>query len=141
VKAADLIRKAHRALESSHLLITADDLDGACNRAYYAMFDAARAALHVADIPALSSGMPRPHNGVISAFSQYLVKPGKISVDFGRALNRVEDVHLIADYHGTSIDRKHAEQAVVEAHDFVQAIILTFPGFDMKLGTSFDKGH
>jgi uncharacterized protein (UPF0332 family) len=27
------------------LLLASDDCDGACNRAYYAMFDAARAAL------------------------------------------------------------------------------------------------
>jgi len=40
-----LIRKARRAVESAQLLYEADDVDGACSRAYYAMFDAARAAL------------------------------------------------------------------------------------------------
>jgi uncharacterized protein (UPF0332 family) len=45
VKAEDLIAKAIRAAESAHALLKLEDADGACNRAYYAMFEAARAAL------------------------------------------------------------------------------------------------
>ncbi|WP_204848259.1 HEPN domain-containing protein [Rhodopila globiformis] len=37
--------KAARAAESARALLDRGDADGACNRAYYAMFDAARAAL------------------------------------------------------------------------------------------------
>lgn len=40
-----LMKKAKRALSAARLLLTAGDGDGACNRAYYAMFDAAHAAL------------------------------------------------------------------------------------------------
>ena len=43
----ELIFKANRAIESAKLLHNAGDIDGACNRAYYAMFDAAKAALPV----------------------------------------------------------------------------------------------
>lgn len=42
---AKLIIKAQRASASAALLLGQGDIDGACNRAYYAMFDAARAAL------------------------------------------------------------------------------------------------
>lgn len=42
MKAADLLNKAMRALVSARLLLDSGDVDGACNRAYYAMFDAAR---------------------------------------------------------------------------------------------------
>ena len=41
----ELMAKADRALASAKLLLDSGDVDGACNRAYYAMFDAARAAL------------------------------------------------------------------------------------------------
>jgi uncharacterized protein (UPF0332 family) len=41
----ELMVKAMRAADSAQLLLDAGDVDGACNRAYYAMFDAARAAL------------------------------------------------------------------------------------------------
>ncbi|MBL8510379.1 MAG: HEPN domain-containing protein, partial [Betaproteobacteria bacterium] len=37
--------KADRACQSAHMLLASGDVEGACNRAYYAMFDAARAAL------------------------------------------------------------------------------------------------
>jgi uncharacterized protein (UPF0332 family) len=37
--------KAQKALASARLLLGAGDTDGATNRAYYAMFDAAIAAL------------------------------------------------------------------------------------------------
>lgn len=40
-----LIRKAEQAAASARLLLDTGDLEGACNRAYYAMFDAAKAAL------------------------------------------------------------------------------------------------
>jgi uncharacterized protein (UPF0332 family) len=37
------LAKARPALASAKLLLASGDVDGACNRAYYAMFDAARA--------------------------------------------------------------------------------------------------
>lgn len=43
--AREFMAKAERAAESAKLLLEAGDADGACNRAYYAMYDAARAAL------------------------------------------------------------------------------------------------
>ena len=43
MKSRDLLHKASVAISSSELLLQSGDFDGACNRAYYAMFDAARA--------------------------------------------------------------------------------------------------
>ncbi|MGY6216601.1 HEPN domain-containing protein [Methylolobus aquaticus] len=45
------LSKANRALASARLLLSDGDIEGACNRAYYAMFDAAQAALlaHLTD--------------------------------------------------------------------------------------------
>jgi uncharacterized protein (UPF0332 family) len=42
-----LMSKAGRACESARILLACADIDGACNRAYYAMFDAARAAVFI----------------------------------------------------------------------------------------------
>ena len=66
-------------------LLERQDSDGACNRAYYAMFDAARAALMAtnAEIP-LNIG--KTHSGVLTAFSQHLVKNGPVPRDIGRLL-------------------------------------------------------
>ena len=86
---AELMDKASRALASARLLLDAGDTDGACNRAYYAMFDAARAALAVAD----DEGMiAKTHSGLISAFSLRFVKTAEIPVELGKALNAVSEL-------------------------------------------------
>ncbi len=41
----EYLAKARRALASARLLLADGDPEGACNRAYYGMFDAAHAAL------------------------------------------------------------------------------------------------
>ena len=48
---ADLMRKSEDALKSARLLFDNGLHDDACSRAYYAMFDAARAALQVCGAP------------------------------------------------------------------------------------------
>lgn len=118
--------KAIRAAESAQLLLNTGDLDGACNRAYYAMFDAARAALLAAGVQS-GAEVPRTHGGVIAAFSLHLVKPGRVSLELGRALNRAEEIRLVADYKGEAVDHKHAAWAVSQAIAFVHAMRQAFP--------------
>lgn len=115
---SDPLTKAQRAVASARLLLDAADYDGACNRAYYAMFDAARILLlnHSDDIRAENI---RSHSGLIAAFSLNFVKTGLVSIDLGRALNRVEELRLVADYRGDSVEREHAEWAVAQADEFV----------------------
>ncbi len=125
----ELMSKALRAVLSARLLLDAGDTDGACNRAYYAMFDAARAALLASQAP-VEAEIARTHGGLITAFSLHLVKTGKVSVELGRALNRAQDIRLIADYQGAQVSSSHAEALVKQASTFVQALNDTFlPGF------------
>lgn len=118
---AGYMAKAARALASAELLLTNGDLDGACNRAYYAMFDAAHAAL-------LHSGAhvnpaeTRTHRGLIAAFGEYLIKPGMLPADLGKSLNQVERIRLLADYTGEEIDEDKTRWAVEQAASFVEAI-------------------
>lgn len=115
---AALMQKADRALASARLLLDAGDTDGACNRAYYAMFDAARAAL-VNEVEPLKT---RTHSGLIAAFGLQLVKPGQLSKELGRMLNRAEDVRLLADYTGDSVEPKEARELASLAEVFVNAV-------------------
>jgi uncharacterized protein (UPF0332 family) len=117
----ELMTKAVRAADSARLLLEAGDVDGACNRAYYAMFDAARAALLASEAP-VEAEVARTHGGLISAFSLHLVKTGRVSIDLGRTLNRVEEIRLVADYKGDSVDHEHAAWAVRQAENFVQTM-------------------
>lgn len=119
--AQELMAKAERALASAQLLLNSGDVDGACNRAYYAMFDAARAALLTVRAP-VPSEVARTHSGLISAFSLHLVKPGLVAVEHGRSLNKVEDLRLIADYRGDPVTLENAAWALKQAQHFLQAV-------------------
>lgn len=113
--------KAERAAASARLLLDTGDLEGACDRSYYAMFNAARAAL-IASGSQVQEDAARTHSGLISAFSLHLVKTEKVSLEYGRALNKVEDLRLIADYKGDPIEPEKAAWAVDQAQEFVQAM-------------------
>jgi uncharacterized protein (UPF0332 family) len=117
--------KATQAATSASLLLNAGDRDRACNRAYYAMFDAARAAL-IESGAVVELETIRTHNGLIGAFSQHLVKNGRVSIELGRALNKVEELRLAADYKGDPIDSDDAAWAIGQAKDFVQAMRTAF---------------
>lgn len=125
MKAKELFGKALIAASSAQILLDAGDVDGACNRAYYAMFDAARAVL-------LASGLDeaavntKTHSGLISKFSLQLVKSGQVSVELGKSLNKVEDLRLMADYKGDTVMLDDAAWAVNQADIFVKTLSKTF---------------
>jgi len=117
-----LLHKARRALESAKLLLSVGDVNGAVNRAYYSMFDAAKAALTEGDEPIISQPI-KSHNGLITLFSQHLVKTGHVSNDLGKQLNEVEELRLIADYKAQDmITGERAAWAVEAAEGFLSAI-------------------
>jgi len=117
--------KADTACSSARALLDLGDVDGAANRAYYAMFDAARAAL-------LASGMPvepdigRTHSGLIGAFGNLLVKNGPVSKEMGKLLNRAHEIRLMADYKGDSVESADAQEIVEQAETFVAAMRAEF---------------
>ena len=121
VSVHDLLTKALRASSSAALLLTDGDINGACNRAYYAMFDAARAALLASGAP-VDPNVVRTHNGVIAAFGLHLVKTGQVQPEWGRALNRAQEIRQVADYTGDSVDMELATWVVEQSGLFIQAI-------------------
>ena len=125
MKAKELFTKAQTAATSARILLDAGDVDGACNRAYYAMFDAARAALLACGIDE-SIVNTKTHSGLISKFSLELVKSGQVSVELGKSLNKVEDLRLMADYKGDAVLEEDAAWAVNQADIFVEALCAKF---------------
>ena len=116
-----VMAKAQKALASARLLLGAGDTDGATNRAYYAMFDAAIAALIWVSADAGQS-TPKTHNGLIASFGQNLVKAGRLPAEFGRSLNRVQELRLTADYLAAPVSSDKAQWAIREAGSFVAAV-------------------
>lgn len=121
MKVSELLAKAARATASARVLLDAGDFDGACNRAYYAMFDAARAVLVATNAP-VEPEVARTHGGLITAFSLHLVKRGRVSLELGKALNRALELRLVADYKSESVQREDVAWAVDQAQAFVRAM-------------------
>jgi uncharacterized protein (UPF0332 family) len=115
----ELMGKAETAPAFARLLFEAGDSDGATNRAYYAMFDAATAALQWAGSVETP---PKTRSGMIAGFGQNLVQTGHLSPELGRSLNRVHELRLSADYLASPVPLDKAGQAITEAATFVAAI-------------------
>src|SRR5208282_346648 len=117
VTVAGYMRKAERALDEARLLLRAEKTEGACNRAYYAMHDAAHAAL-------LATGHETPdaiiktHHTLIAEFGKKLVLGGQIDASLGRAFNKVEEMRLLADYSADPPPLDKTQGAVEQAEAF-----------------------
>jgi uncharacterized protein (UPF0332 family) len=115
------MRKADTALSSARRNLQAGDSDAACDRAYYAMFNAAHAALFALG----SEGLARPiktHNGLTAKFGQEVVVAGHLPADHGQDLNNVQKFRLVADYSADSVDLADATWSVERAEAFVDAV-------------------
>ena len=120
-----LMAKADTACSSARALLALGGVDGAANRAYYAMFDAARAALLASGAP-VEPGIGRTHSGLIGSFGHHLVKNGLVSKEMGRLLNRAHEVRLVADYAEGSVELVDAQDIVGQAEAFVAAMRVEF---------------
>ena len=100
--------------ESDHLL-AGGFARGAVGRAYYAMFHAATAVL-------LDRGIERTsHHGIISAFGEFIAKPGLVSPKLHRHLVEAFTLRNDSDYLVPfQPQRSQAETALERASQFVQ---------------------
>lgn len=64
----------------------------------------------------------KTHKGLISAFSQHLVKPGVLSAELAQALGTAHQVRVWADYTGEDPSLDVARKQVQSASDFVDTI-------------------
>jgi uncharacterized protein (UPF0332 family) len=113
-----LLDKAIMAARSAQTLLDNGDSDGACNRAYYAVFDAAKALLlHLKPEAEIES--IRTHSGLIGAFGKYAVGSAIVAPDIGRLFNRLFEKRLVADYKRDTVAMADAAEAVKQAQQFV----------------------
>ena len=115
-----LLEKAERNLKTARLILADNDPVSACNRAYYAMFNAACAALVIVDQPKLA--MAKTHSGLISSFSLHLIKSGEFTPDSGRLLALESKRRIVADYEGDPISTEEATNSLANATQFVAAV-------------------
>jgi len=112
-------------LSAARILLRADNTEGACNRAYYAMFDAAHAALLGANVGVADTTV-KTHAGLIGAFGKHLVQTGLINAEHGRSFNQVHRLRQLADYTGDPVSVDDATWALNQAEAFVAVIKAQF---------------
>ncbi len=115
---SDLPTAAREAAEEARALFRLSLYRGACSRAYYAMFNAARAML-------LMKGHRREaaktHKSVLRLFSLEFVQTGAFDAELARALRRAADARHMADYEG-GVSEEEAAQIMVVLDAFMSAV-------------------
>jgi uncharacterized protein (UPF0332 family) len=88
---------------------------GAVNRAYYAVFHAASAALLWLDVERAR------HSGTQAAFGEFLIKPGLVEPEFGRMYASARQVREEQDYdlEAAPLTEKDAGRIIADAARFV----------------------
>jgi uncharacterized protein (UPF0332 family) len=115
-----LCGKAQAASQSALWLLERGDADGAVNRAYYAVFGAARAAL--ATVRA-SLAMSKRHGTIYRRFQKHLIEERGLDPSLGRAfLSRQRSVRQAADYETGQVDEPTVRKAIGEMQTFLAAV-------------------
>jgi uncharacterized protein (UPF0332 family) len=112
--------KAQVAARSAQLLLENGDTDGAVNRAYYAVFGAARAALATVRASLATS---KRHGTIYRRFDKHLVQERAFDPSLGRAfLARQRRARQAADYETGQVNEATARTTVGEMESFLAAI-------------------
>jgi uncharacterized protein (UPF0332 family) len=109
--------KAREASADAHFLYEAQRYDAACNRAYYAMFNAARALLVHQGIDPKRA---KRHATVLQLFSLHFVKDGPFEVSDGHALGNAGRARNKADYSDKQIERDVVDDVITALDRFMQ---------------------
>lgn len=112
-----LQEKATQALSDAELLLENGSVEAAINRGYYAVFQAARAAL-------LTKGeRPKTHSGVIQRFGYHFVRTEQVSEETGDILTTAQSMRGQADYKAFSnLTEEDAANLAGDARRFIEAI-------------------
>ena len=115
-----LWNKAVEAAAAARLLFDAGHYNGAANRAYYAMFDAARVYLQEAH--GIDTSAMKRHATLIEKFSLLAVKSGELDRRHGRALSRAFDDRIVADYGKDTVSQAEARTLIEAMAAFLAAV-------------------
>ncbi len=111
-----LWEKALVAAEAARILFAANSYDGACNSAYYAMFNAARALLRQRGDQAADA---KRHATVWRQFSLRFSADERFRASKGRDLTRAAEVRNFADYGDTAVSAAVAHNVMGLMEEFM----------------------
>ena len=109
------LEKCKEDLQAAQELLRLGFLRAAVNRAYYGVFHITSAALLTLDVERSK------HSGVQSAFSQYLVKPGRIEPEYSKIYARARRLREDYDYADElrDLDERITADLLADAERFV----------------------
>ena len=119
--APELWSKAQEASRAARLLSDAGDWNGAANRAYYAAFSGARAAL--ASVRAALADS-KGHGTIIRRFERHLIEERSFDSKLGRAfIGNLSHARWVADYDFADVAEDVARASVADAERFLAAVV------------------
>jgi uncharacterized protein (UPF0332 family) len=112
-----LREKAREALSDAEVLLERGSPEATINRGYYAVFQAARAALLTEE------ESPDTHSGIVRRFGYQFVRTEQVSGEVGNILTTARSMRGEADYDAFSdFGREEAAELVEKAHRFIEAV-------------------
>ena len=116
----ELWAKALTAAASARALLEQGDGNGSTSRAYYAMFNAARALLWLRD--GIEPSESKKHATTIRRFSEQFVKTGLVPAELGRLFNEAAEARFIADYDEVDVGTAVAKERIEAMNRFLDAL-------------------
>lgn len=116
---SDLLRAAKEAADDAHFLLGPQRYDSAVSRAYYAIFNSARAALIVAE-PALREA--KTHKGLLQQFSRIVIEGQGQEAALGKALRRLLKARIEVAYEAQPASADGAQEVLATMDQFLAAI-------------------
>ena len=114
------LEKAEENIQAANLCFAQGYINACANRAYYAMYHAALAALIHYEY-AIASGANK-HEWVQSEFAKRLIKERKIYPGLQEYLMQGQELRNKADYQQEFISQKRAQRVLSKAKEFVTII-------------------
>lgn len=113
---SDLWTAAEAAASDARHMVSVGRYSGACVRAYFAMFNAARVLLRESDPTA-----PRlkTHASVLRMFSLKFIRNGPFEANYGEIFRQASGLRAMADYEGESISADEAREIVNAMDEFM----------------------
>jgi uncharacterized protein (UPF0332 family) len=113
----ELYLKALKSAEAARDSFDEENADSAVNRAYYAVFNAARAFLASVGVTVDGS-----HGAIVQLFGLHAIMTKKVEPEFGRRFNLLQGARSIADYDQISVSLAEAKAYVEDAEKFLDEI-------------------
>ncbi|OGW55407.1 MAG: hypothetical protein A2Z46_01940 [Nitrospirae bacterium RBG_19FT_COMBO_55_12] len=111
------IENAQERLKAAVDLFEKGDHKDSVNRSYYAIFTAARALLATRQLDSAK------HSGVIALFNQHFVKPGTVSKEASKLIEKAKLYREQADYGDFFVvSKEEADVQIQSARKFIREI-------------------